>query len=225
MTLSVDTLAQEIRRVDGNNDKGAGALAEALMPFIRSALEASAPVKALDRPVLCGCMAGPNDPDPQCEACGGSGQPRLALERWRPISTADKGAASLMLGIVRKGALEEIHIGGYRYAYNDDEVSCWWSDQADDEVCPTHWAPLPPSPLPASAPVKGETEGWRPISTVKPVDGLIVLGYGEYRERDGFSPAFMRWYDSVKGWSVNSMTFYPTHWRPLPASPEQGETE
>lgn len=35
---SVDDLAQEIRRVDGNHSLGAGALAEALMPFIRSAL-------------------------------------------------------------------------------------------------------------------------------------------------------------------------------------------
>jgi len=30
----VDELAQEIRRVDGNHDLGAGALAEALLPFI-----------------------------------------------------------------------------------------------------------------------------------------------------------------------------------------------
>lgn len=32
--MTVDELAQEIRRVDGNNALGAGALAEALMPFI-----------------------------------------------------------------------------------------------------------------------------------------------------------------------------------------------
>lgn len=32
--LDVDALAQEIRRVDGSNSLGAGALAEALMPFI-----------------------------------------------------------------------------------------------------------------------------------------------------------------------------------------------
>lgn len=31
---TVDALAQEIRRVDGNHDLGAGALAEALLPFI-----------------------------------------------------------------------------------------------------------------------------------------------------------------------------------------------
>jgi hypothetical protein len=32
--LTVDGLAQEIRRIDGNNSLGAGALAEALMPFL-----------------------------------------------------------------------------------------------------------------------------------------------------------------------------------------------
>jgi len=36
--IDVDKLAQEIRRVDGNHDKGAGALSEALMPFITAAL-------------------------------------------------------------------------------------------------------------------------------------------------------------------------------------------
>ena len=32
--LHVDALAQEIRRVDGRHDLGAGALAESLMPFL-----------------------------------------------------------------------------------------------------------------------------------------------------------------------------------------------
>lgn len=34
---AVDILAAEIRRVDGNHDLGAGALAAALMPWIRAA--------------------------------------------------------------------------------------------------------------------------------------------------------------------------------------------
>lgn len=34
--LDVDALAQEIRRVDGNHTLGAGALAEALIPFLRT---------------------------------------------------------------------------------------------------------------------------------------------------------------------------------------------
>ena len=40
--VKVDELAQEIRRVDGGNSLGAGALAEALMPFL-STLESAAP--------------------------------------------------------------------------------------------------------------------------------------------------------------------------------------
>lgn len=36
--ITVDALAQEIRRVDGNHSLGAGALAEALMPFLTAAL-------------------------------------------------------------------------------------------------------------------------------------------------------------------------------------------
>ena len=35
--MTIDELAQEIRRVDGNNSLGAGALAEALMPFLSRA--------------------------------------------------------------------------------------------------------------------------------------------------------------------------------------------
>jgi hypothetical protein len=76
--------------------------------------------------------------DPIPEAGNGDG--------WLPIETADKDADRLMLGIVRNDVLEEIHIGGYRYAINEDEVSCWWSDQCDDEITPTHWRPLSPPP-------------------------------------------------------------------------------
>lgn len=69
-----------------------------------------------------------------------------APDGWRPIETAPKDASALMLGIVRRGTLKEIHIGGYRYAVNDDEISCWWSDQCDDVIVPTHWQPLPAAP-------------------------------------------------------------------------------
>ena len=37
VAIHVDALAQEIRRVDGNHSLGAGALAEALMPFLNAA--------------------------------------------------------------------------------------------------------------------------------------------------------------------------------------------
>jgi hypothetical protein len=53
--LTVDALAQEIRRVDGSKSLGAGALAEALMPFVSRAPSPSpAPgvVEALPENVL-----------------------------------------------------------------------------------------------------------------------------------------------------------------------------
>lgn len=47
--LNVDDLAQEIRRVDGKHDLGAGALAEALLPFIEQAVLQSEQVQAWKR--------------------------------------------------------------------------------------------------------------------------------------------------------------------------------
>lgn len=46
MAIDVDELAQEIRRVDGKHDLGAGALAEALLPFIASRPSISEGVEA-----------------------------------------------------------------------------------------------------------------------------------------------------------------------------------
>lgn len=46
MTITVDDLAQEIRRVDGDHSLGAGALAEAIMPFIEAAMVPAPPIAA-----------------------------------------------------------------------------------------------------------------------------------------------------------------------------------
>lgn len=46
--VKVDELAQEIRRVDGSNSLGAGALAEALMPFL-AAIEPAEPATDAER--------------------------------------------------------------------------------------------------------------------------------------------------------------------------------
>lgn|SRR5690606_8322671 len=46
--LDVDALANEIRRVDGNHSLGAGALAEALMPFIQARAAQAAPPASAD---------------------------------------------------------------------------------------------------------------------------------------------------------------------------------
>ena len=47
--LFVDALAQEIRRVDGGNNLGAGALAEALMPFLQARSSDAELVEALEK--------------------------------------------------------------------------------------------------------------------------------------------------------------------------------
>ena len=47
--LFVDALAQEIRRVDGGNNLGAGALAEALMPFLQARSSDAELVEALEQ--------------------------------------------------------------------------------------------------------------------------------------------------------------------------------
>lgn len=66
---------------------------------------------------------------------------------WRPIEELDKtDATRVILGIARHGRIEEVHVGSFYWAINEDEVSCWWSDQADDEICPTHWMPRPVPP-------------------------------------------------------------------------------
>ena len=43
-SVSVDDLAQEIRRIDGNNEKGAGELAERIMAFLAARRAANTPV-------------------------------------------------------------------------------------------------------------------------------------------------------------------------------------
>jgi len=63
---------------------------------------------------------------------------------WRPIDDQAKLEPQLLLGVVRNGVLEEIHLGGYHWAVNEDEESCWWSDQSDDEIAPTHFM-FPPA--------------------------------------------------------------------------------
>jgi hypothetical protein len=46
-SVSVDELAQEIRRIDGNNEKGAGDLAEGIMAFLAARRAANTPVSRI----------------------------------------------------------------------------------------------------------------------------------------------------------------------------------
>lgn len=58
--LTVDSLAQEIRRVDGNHSLGAGALAEAIMPFL-SALSDKQAVEVKDEDAWLGLSTVSNE--------------------------------------------------------------------------------------------------------------------------------------------------------------------
>jgi len=71
--LDVDALAQEIRRVDGNHKLGAAALAEALMPFLKSWLGVG-PMKLTIQQAHC-----------------------LARLMYRPMSAQELGTSSEML--------------------------------------------------------------------------------------------------------------------------------
>jgi len=55
--MDVDDLAQEIRRVDGSNSLGAGALAEAIMPFLGRALAAERERATLAERAACAKIA------------------------------------------------------------------------------------------------------------------------------------------------------------------------
>lgn len=70
-----------------------------------------------------------------------------------------------------------------------------------------------------------DVEEWRPIHLLNPVDKMIVLGWGQYRELDGFSQAYIRWYASMKEWRVNGNPFYPTMWMPLPPNPTENQIQ
>lgn len=68
-------------------------------------------------------------------------------ELWRPIEEYDETSGErVILGIERNGTIDEVHVGYFSWAVNDDEESLWWSEQADDEIYPTHYMPLPSPP-------------------------------------------------------------------------------
>lgn len=105
--IDVDALAQEIRRVDGNHDKGASALAEALMPFltarIMSALEGvptvTTPAEKQDTPTpsslvavdCCPICAEPFKPDDLCASDIEMGTCHAACLEGSPVVDLDTG--------------------------------------------------------------------------------------------------------------------------------------
>lgn len=75
------------------------------------------------------------------------------MSEWQDISTAPKDG-KLLLGVVREGRLEEVHIGFFGHAINEDEKSCWWSEQSDDEIKPRVWMPFVDLPTPPTGEAK-----------------------------------------------------------------------
>lgn len=127
--IDVDELANEIRRIDGNHDMGAGALAEALMPFLfRAAPVPGGPVIITDDMVSDALRAYMNtarvQPTPSYEGCmkaalevALSASPRPA-EGWGPIETAPKDGTKILVHwreVARVGEPSE-----------DFQALAWW---------------------------------------------------------------------------------------------------
>ncbi len=144
--VDVDALANEIRRVNGSNNLGAGALAEALVPFLyqivtkpvdvatvrRQALEEAA--KALD---AWGDIYGSN-----AASCvrALSAEPARG-EQWQPIETAPNSEMLLLAcadwPLVKCGREVPVKVGHKSFGRWTVFGASW---------TPTHWMPLPAAP-------------------------------------------------------------------------------
>lgn len=176
----IDSLAQEIRRVDGNHSLGAGALAEALMPFIEASLQSGSAGE------VAGWIAGNGDgtlwrywtaEGPQwtgerecatryarredAEAVHGEDEdvwtieplfatPAKAAGGWRLMKGAPKDGQQVLLRVEVHNG-DPIAIQGW---FERAPADMCWYDVTDTPVEPTHWMPLPASPSP-----DGERQG------------------------------------------------------------------
>lgn len=122
--VTVDALAQEIRRVDGNHDLGAGALAEALMPFLTAAIGAG------------------RSSEPEFETAPDNGTPAEVLayvlecaRRWVPEAR--------IIGNARAGDIERAiaAIGAGGQAVASPVSDGYFIQERDDDmlICAKHW--------------------------------------------------------------------------------------
>ena len=155
--VEVDALANEIRRVNGSNNLGAGALAEALMPFLsnvvttpvdlavvrRQAFEEAA--KTLDDLVDCWkslpsfnrAYAMRSTIKTAADLRALSAEPAQG-DQWQPIETAPKDG-TWILAFYHKDCVPAI-------IFYDDEWKRWagCADIGSNHF--THWMPLPDEP-------------------------------------------------------------------------------
>ncbi|WP_182421994.1 DUF551 domain-containing protein [Aureimonas sp. ME7] len=128
--LFVDELAQEIRRVDGSHSLGAGALAEALMPFLADRASNAGRDAVLE------------------EADG-----------WRPIETAPRDGTNVIVAVPTKDRDDFIvgeaycneERGGWWWA-NLSDGDYYASPIIEMHYhLPSHWRPLPAPPALSSS--------------------------------------------------------------------------
>ncbi|WP_430438955.1 hypothetical protein [Shinella sp.] len=161
--LTVDELAQEIRRVDGNHSLGAGALAEALLPFFTDALEVGQPVAVEPEPVAWMYQFKTNAPvlmvekrnwaethsewtetplyaHPPLSALVNAQADADVVERWQPIDTAPKDGVRVILMWEPFGGVSE-HVELGKWSIRNGWVNTYGHAFTGS---PTHWMPLPP---------------------------------------------------------------------------------
>lgn len=171
-SFDVNALAQEIRRVDGNHKLGAGALAEALMPFLSAALSVQPAAAVVGEPEEWQRWVDDfgwqrvNDEDlPHYRDKGVRLRALYAApsapDGWQPIETAPKDGTNIQVWaegyewpeVVRYELYdpedaEEIGMPGYwRYS---EEMLADVANVEDEAV--THWRSLPPPPAPGEKP-------------------------------------------------------------------------
>ena len=163
--VNVDNLAQEIRRVDGNHDKGAAALAEALMPFL-SALEPyagrAAVLDELVRAATSAFNAIQHYAETNVTTIAVSQHLNIAIaaairalhpqadkpsddgaqgEGWLPIESAPKDETEIVGWHKVAGPSQTRFYDGEWCCvdWNEDQyIACTWE--------PSHWRPLPSAP-------------------------------------------------------------------------------
>jgi hypothetical protein len=133
VVIDVDALANEIRRVDGNNDKGAGALAEALMPFLTLSLAPQVPTMTM-QPLGAEFQAAINVNREELYEPSAALMPQVKETPWQSMETAPKDG---------KHSIFAIKFGPFVYSIQGtwDAHKKKWINAADREGEYLAWMP------------------------------------------------------------------------------------